>query len=172
MATIHFEATLFRPDESEKIGSGVLLALPESASAKLPSRGMTIVDGTMNGVRFQAALEPDGKGSHWFKVSETLLEETGAGTGDTVTMTIEPSKECPEPRVPEDLKDVLAADPEANALWTDITPLARWDWIRWIGATRQAETRARRVESVPSRLRAGKRRPCCFDRNQCTLTDA
>ncbi len=58
MSTIRFEAKLF------KIGSWTLLKLPKSASAKLPSRGMTMVEGTINGFRFQAALEPDGKGSH------------------------------------------------------------------------------------------------------------
>ena len=61
MSTIRFEAKLF------KIGSWTLLRLPKSASAKLPSRGMTMVGGTINGFRFQAALEPDGKGSHWFR---------------------------------------------------------------------------------------------------------
>jgi hypothetical protein len=58
MSTIHFEAKLF------KIDSWTFLRLPKSASAKLPSRGMTMVEGTINGSRFQAALEPDGQGSH------------------------------------------------------------------------------------------------------------
>ncbi|MGA2625533.1 MAG: DUF1905 domain-containing protein [Candidatus Bathyarchaeia archaeon] len=59
MSTIRFEAKLFR------IGSWTLLRLPKSASAKLASRGMTMVQGTIKGFRFQAALLPDGKGSHW-----------------------------------------------------------------------------------------------------------
>ena len=172
MSTMCFDALLVRPDATERIGSGILLTLPQSASQNLPSRGMAMVEGTINGCSFRAALEPDGKGSHWFKVSEALLAAAGAGAGDTVSVAIAPSKEWSEPSVPTDLKEVFANDPEAHALWTDITPMARWDWIRWIGAARQSETRARRVESVPSRLRAGKRRPCCFDRSQCTLTDA
>jgi hypothetical protein len=35
----------------------------------------------------------------------------------------------------------------------DITPLARWDWIRWIGATRNPDTRAIRIEKALSKLR-------------------
>ena len=66
MATIHFEAELF------KISAWTLLRLPKSASAQLPSRGMTMVEGTINGFRFQAALEPDGKGSHWFRIDKTM----------------------------------------------------------------------------------------------------
>jgi hypothetical protein len=99
MSTIRFEAKLF------KIGSWTLLKLPKSASAKLPSRGMTMVAGTINDFRFQAALEPDGKGSHWFKLDKTMRKAGGADAGDTVMLAIEPVKEWPEPNVPADLKN-------------------------------------------------------------------
>ena len=67
-----------------------------------------------------------------------------------------------EPRVPTDLREVLAAAPMAKAQWMDLTPVARQDFISWIDSAKQPETRKRRVESLPSRLAAGKRRPCCF----------
>lgn len=172
VSTICFDAVLVRSDATEEIGSGLLLSLPTGASEKLPSRGMTMVEGTIKGCAFHAALEPDGKGSHWFKVNETLLGAVGADAGDMVSVVIAPIKEWPEPKVPTDLNNALSSDPAAYAVWMDITPMARWDWIRWIGAAKQPETRTRRVESVASRLRAGKRRPCCFDRSQCTLTEA
>ena len=162
MSTIRFEAQLF------KIGAWTLLRLPKNASAKLPSRGMTMVAGTINDFRFQAALEPDGKGSHWFKVDKTMSKAIGAEAGDTVTLVIEPVKEWSEPNVPVDLKKALAVTPKAQTLWMDITPMARWDWIRWIGSTKQAETRQRRVEVALSKLKAGDRRPCCFNRTICT----
>src|SRR5215216_720322 len=72
-----FEAKLF------KIGSWTLLRLPKSASARLPSRGMTMVEGTINDFRFQAALEPDGKGSHWFRVDKAISKAIGADAGNT-----------------------------------------------------------------------------------------
>jgi uncharacterized protein YdeI (YjbR/CyaY-like superfamily) len=68
----------------------------------------------------------------------------------------------PEPKVPADLRKVLAADPKARARWDDLTPLARWDFISWIDDAKLAETRKMRIESLPSRLASGKRRPCCF----------
>ncbi|HXD09628.1 MAG TPA: YdeI/OmpD-associated family protein [Anaerolineales bacterium] len=162
MSTIRFQAKLFR------IGSWTLLRLPKSASVKLPSRGMTMVRGTINDLRFQTALEPDGKGSHWFKLDNAMRKTVGADAGDTVTLAIEPVKEWPEPNVPADLKDALAVTPQARSLWMEITPGARWDWIRWIGSTKQAETRKRRIEVALSKLKAGDRRPCCFNRTVCT----
>ena len=116
MATIRFKATLFRSEATGKNGPRVLLTLPRRASTRLPSRGMTMVEGTINGSRFQAALEPDGKGSHWFQVKETILEAARAAAGDTVTLEIEPAGEWPEPRLPADLENALAADPQARAL--------------------------------------------------------
>jgi hypothetical protein len=162
MSTIHFET---RP---LKIGDWTILRLPESASAKLPSRGMTLVEGTINDFRAKIVLEPDGKGSHWFRIDSDLLEAAGIGAGDVVAMAVEPSKEWPEPEVPADLNKALASDKQANDLWVKITPMARWDWLRWIRATNNRETRSHRIEVAISKLRSGERRPCCFNRNQCT----
>jgi uncharacterized protein YdeI (YjbR/CyaY-like superfamily) len=75
---------------------------------------------------------------------------------------LKPIEEVIEPRVPADLRKVLSADPKAMARWLDVTPIARRDFILWIDSAKQPQTRQRRIESLPSRLAAGKRRPCCF----------
>ena len=162
MSTIRFEAKLF------KIGSWTLLSLPKSASAMLPSRGMTMVEGTINDFRFQAALEPDGRGSHWFRLDKALCKAANAAAGDTVTLAIEPIEEWSEPKIPEDLKSALLSAPEAYKVWMDITPMARWDWIRWIRSTSNPETRKKRIVVACSKLKSGMRRPCCFNRSMCT----
>ena len=74
--------------------------------------------------------------------------------------------------MPQDVRHALAASPEVEAPWEGITPAARRDWLRWIGATRSPQTRQRRVAVAIDKLAAGKRRPCCFDRGQCTRTEA
>lgn len=165
MPPIRFKAKLF------SINSWTILVLPKSASAKLPSRGMVMVEGTINGSRFQAPLEPDGKGSHWLGLSKAMLKAAHAAVGDTVELSIEPSSEWPEPKVPVDLQKAFGSAPMAHDLWKNITPIARWDWIRWIGATKQAATHARRIEVALSKLKAGERRPCCFNRSACTVPD-
>ncbi len=163
MSIIHFEAKLF------KIGSWTILRLPESASAKLPSRGMTMIKGIINGFHFQMELEPDGKGSHWFRISQTMSDAAKINAGDTVTLEIEPTKEWLEPEIPSDLKEALATS-KALGTWIEITTMARWDWIRWIRSTKQPETRKRRIENACAMLLKGKRRPCCFNRSLCTET--
>src|SRR4030095_120313 len=74
---IRCKAKLFRPAQSEKDNSWSFLILPKNASAKLPSRGMTAIEGTINGFPFQAPLEPDGQKSHWLKVDRKLSKSAG-----------------------------------------------------------------------------------------------
>jgi hypothetical protein len=163
MSIIRFEAVPF------KINTWLILRLPQSASAKLPSRGQVMVKGAINDFQFQAALEPDGTGGHWFKVDQSLQKSAKIDVGDTATLAIESTREWPEPPVPTDVGAALKAHPQVRTLWMRITPMARWEWIRWIGSTSKSETRERRIEVACSKLLAGERRPCCFNRNMCCV---
>lgn len=64
--------------------------------------------------------------------------------------------------VPADWRSALIETPRAHALWDEITPLARNEWICWILDAKKPETRQRRIEVGLSKLRAGMRRPCCW----------
>ena len=168
MSTIRFETKLV------EINSWTILRLPESASAELPSRGMTMVSGLINGVPFKALLEPDGKyapgqrSSHWFRPDEKLLDAASAKAGDTVQVSLEPTKEWIEPEIPEDVQKALSSSSKAQALWDDITPMARWDWIRWVRAVKTDGTREKHLAVMLDKLHKGMRRPCCFNRNMCS----
>jgi uncharacterized protein YdeI (YjbR/CyaY-like superfamily) len=71
--------------------------------------------------------------------------------------------------VPADLAQALAAAPQRiRGVWDDITPMARWEWVRWINSTANSATRQRRVDVSLSKMDDGKRRPCCFDLSACT----
>ena len=163
VTTIRFDATL------SAIAKWTILRLPEEASEKLPSRGQVAVQGRINGHRFQMVLEPDGNSGHWMRVDKKLQQTAGISTGDTATLELDSTKEWPEPNVPQDLETALAAAPrKIQHLWKDITPMARWEWVRWVNATKNPDTRKRRVEVTISKMNGGKRRPCCFDLASCT----
>ena len=128
-----------------------------------------MVEGTINSVAFQSPLEPDGRWSHWLKLDKALAKEAGhAAPGDTVEVAVRPIKEWPEPEVPSDLGKALAAHPKAYDLWKRITPLARWEWIRWVRSNGKQDIRDRHVAVACSKLEAGERRPCCWNRNACS----
>ena len=165
-STIRFDATLSRIERS------TILRLPKKASVKLPSRGQVAVHGTIDGHQFQTVLEPDGDFGHWMRIDRKLQDAAGVRAGENARLEIEAVKHWPEPSVPQDLRKALAAAPQKiQDLWREITPMARWEWVRWVNATKDPETRKRRVEVSLSKLRSGKRRPCCFNLSACTDPD-
>lgn len=165
---INFETKLY------KINDWTILHLPAEASAKLPTRAMTMVSGELNGVAFKTLLEPDGryasdkKPSHWFRPDKNLLDKAHIKVGDTVKVSLEPTNEWIEPDVPEDMKEALKTSAKAEFLWKDITPSARWDWVRWVRAVKTQETREKHLLVMLDKLNKGMRRPCCFNRNLCS----
>jgi len=106
------------------------------------------------------------------RVDGALREALGPSPGATAELFIEVAQDWPEPELPDDLGAALAGAPEeVRDLWAAITPMARWEWVRWVKATRNPATRRRRVEVSISKLAARKRRPCCFDLSACTDPD-
>lgn len=65
-------------------------------------------------------------------------------------------------RLPTDFKKAIASDSEVEKLWSDITPLARNEWICWVTSAKKDETRKRRISAGLDKMRKGMRRPCCF----------
>jgi hypothetical protein len=165
-APIRFESELSTIDDTS------IVRLPESASEQLPSRGQVAVHATVNGHPFETVVEPDGRRGHWVRVDRALQQAVGIGPGNSAKLTLEVAPDWPEPDVPEDLDVALAAAPaRIRDVWEGITPMARWEWVRWVRATRNPETRQRRVEVSISKMDHGKRRPCCFDLSSCTDPD-
>jgi uncharacterized protein YdeI (YjbR/CyaY-like superfamily) len=67
-----------------------------------------------------------------------------------------------EQKVPTDLQKALNASQKVTALWKELTPIARRDFISWIEEAKQLTTRARRIAVTCDKLLSGKRRPCCY----------
>lgn len=152
------------------IGATTLVQLPQALSQALPSRGAAMAEGTIGGAPFRTVCEPDGRGGHWFMLPDDLLATAGAAVGDTVSLQLAPSDDWAEPDMPADLRTALDSTPPAALAWDDITTIARWDWVRWIRATKVPATRQKRIATACDMLAHGKRRPCCFNRSQCTDT--
>lgn len=158
-AVLRFKARLVRQSRAAKTGSVALLNVPKAVSKKL--RGMTKVEGTINGHPFRAALEPNRSAGHLLHVNSAMYHGACADPGDVVKLAILGPE--PAPIVPADLRVALTAFPRAKTLWQDLAPIGRRDWIRWIESAKTVETRARRVRRTAEQLSEGKRRPCCVN---------
>ena len=148
----------------------VLLRLPETASKAMPSRGQVAVVGTINGHEFRTVLEPDGYWGHFIKFDDSLQKKSA--TAGSIKIEITPTKDWPEPVVPQDISVALADAPDkVKEKWKAITPMARWEWIRWVNSTANTDTRVIRIEKTISKLNGKHRRPCCFNLAACTDPD-
>lgn len=161
---VRCKVRLLEPETPAR-GMPAFLVLPAAASARLPTRSALTVEGTINGHVFRAIAQPDGKKSHWLTVTAAMLKGASAKAGEDVELEIAASATQLETPLPADLKKALAAAPKAKALWADITPTARRDWIQWIDSAKQDATRVRRISGACDMLAEGKKRVCCFDRS-------
>jgi len=156
MAKIEFEGELWASME----GKGwTFVALPNAASAALPSRGRVPVRGTVNGFAFRSSVFPDGQGSHQMMVNGDMRKGGGVGQGETARFVLEPASDEVAVEVPPDLEATLAADPAARERFDAVTPKARAEWVAWIEGAKQQATRERRIGQTRERLLAGKKRP-------------
>ena len=151
-----------------KIGTWTVVQLPKKASNKLPSRGMNFAEGVINSSRLQIPLEPDGKGSHWFRVDSNMAKEAQITSGKAASFNLEPLKEWPDPKMPSDVRSALKKSVKAQTTWKETTSKARWEWLRWIRATSNPDTRDKRIKMGISKLSKGMKRPCCFNASMCT----
>lgn len=163
MQRISFDA------EVTSVDRVLLVRLPAPSSRDLPSRGQVAVTAEIDGHRLDTVVEPDGRRGHWIRLTPDLCERADLDEGATVDISLQVAQHWPEPEVPDDLSQALAGAPQKiRVIWADITPMARWEWVRWIGATKNPDTRRRRVEVAVDKIDHGKRRPCCFDLSSCT----
>lgn len=160
--TVHFVTIPYM------LESVLIARLPDEASKRLPSRGQVAVIGTANDHAVQMVLEPDGDWGHWFYVTKKMAA-AGVREGHAATLDLTTTKEWPEPTLPADIREALDTAPQkVKDKWHDITPMARWEWVRWVNETGSMATRSVRIEKTISKLGGKHRRPCCFNLAGCT----
>jgi len=64
--------------------------------------------------------------------------------------------------LPDDMKRAILADKKMLAVWQDISPLARNEWICWTISCAKPETRAKHIVVMRDKMHKGERRPCCW----------
>lgn len=65
-------------------------------------------------------------------------------------------------KLPADVRKALMSDNAALAIWEDLTPLARNEWICWVILVKKDATRQEHLRRLIKELKEGMRRPCCW----------
>src|SRR5215469_10879416 len=61
-----------------------------------------------------------------------------------------------DPKLPADLRKVLAASARTKAQWDGLTPIGRRDFVSWIESAKQPQTRKRAGRECPVTACVGK----------------
>lgn len=155
--------------EIQLINEIPIIRIPLEISMNLPSRGMVMVEGTIEDQAFWGPLEPDGAGSHWYQIPDELFKQAKSQGWNQIQVQLSNLDTWIEPLIPADLEAALIKAAVLDE-WNQVTTKAKWEWIRWIRFTNQIETRNKRIAITCSKLSSGKKRPCCFDQSRCTIT--
>ena len=94
--------------ELESIQGVLLLRLSDEISQALPSRGMVMMEGSINGLPITAPAEPDGRGSHFIIIPAELADRAALRPGDRPNAVLRPAAIWPEPELPSDFLEALA----------------------------------------------------------------
>lgn len=154
--------------EPQHIKEWTVVIVPREISLEFPSRSMNMAEVSFDGQSFITPLEPDGRGSHWFRLDDKINNSHYDRTGKPLNFQLKILNKWSDPDIPGDIKSTIENNQQAKNTWNKITPKAKWDWVRWIRATNNPETREKRIKVASSKLSTGDRRPCCFNSALCT----
>ncbi|MEO1229793.1 MAG: YdeI/OmpD-associated family protein [Myxococcota bacterium] len=102
---------------------------------------------------FQGAWQPS-KGRWYLMLSKALLRTLKVGEGDRVEVRFRLA-DPEEVEVPPELEAAISADPKASSVWAELSAGKRRAWAHRVSSAKRAETRARRIDEVVEKVRAG-----------------
>jgi hypothetical protein len=130
-----------------KIGINPVVAVPARISQACARKGYVPVRVMVGGAVFQANLVPVGGGRHRLFLNLPMRQAADRAVGDRITLKLELDNSSRILPTPRDLARALRAAGLSGAL-AKLAPSHRKEIIRWVTATRNPETRARRVAKV------------------------
>lgn len=132
--------------------SWTFVVVPDPVVAAFGSKRAQ-VRGTIQGVSFTGTVSK-GEGVYRMPVPRELQTKAKIARGAKVRVFMEVD---PEPRpvdVPQELKEVLSADPDVSRRFDGLPPAHRRAWASYVAEAKHAETRIRRAAKAPHGIRS------------------
>ncbi len=140
-------------DLNGKTATGI--EVPPEVVGALGSSKKPAVAVTINGYTYRSTIATMG-GRFLIPVSGDVRKNAGVAAGDRVEVGLELDDAPREVVVPDDLRQALDAEPDANAFFEGLSYSNKRRVVMPIDEAKTAETRQRRIEKSVSKLREGK----------------
>ena len=137
-------------------GGGAFVEVPfdveEAFGSKRPK-----VKAMIEGVPYRGLLTRMGTEYHMLIILKEIREQIGKTLGDEVEITIEEDTEPRTVKVPSDLKQAFKSDPDAKAVYDELSYTHQKEYASWIEGAKKDETRQGRIAKTMEMLKQGKK---------------
>lgn len=137
---------------------GAFVIIPFDVEKELGSKRPK-VKATFDGVSYRGTLVRMGMPEHILLVRKDVRSKIGKGPGDTVEVTIGADTEPRVVKAPPDLMSRFEQNPQARALFDELSYTSRREYVAWIEGAKKPDTRERRLAKTIEGLLEGKRTP-------------
>jgi uncharacterized protein YdeI (YjbR/CyaY-like superfamily) len=149
LASKIFEAVLERTDRLR----WVIARVPFDAAKVWGKRGQLRIQGEINGFAFSTTLFPTGEGRHFLLVNKKMLSGGKTAPGLTAKFRLQPdTTPRPPASAPTELLRELGESKRLLKFFESLNPSRRNEISKWIGESRNEETRRRRARQIAERL--------------------
>jgi len=126
---------------------------PFDVHKEFGKKGSVRVWATVNGVKFDRALIPNGHGTHHVIMGKQLRKKAGIRLGDVLEVHVQLNPEPHELNIPEELEAVFELEPIVKERFeTKLSPSTKRNICYWIDSAKREETRAKRAIEMMNRL--------------------
>lgn len=115
------------------------------------------VSATFDGEPYRGLMVRMGEPWHILIVLKDIREKIGKSFGDEIEVTVEEDNEPRVIEVPAELGAAFEQNPDALALFDNLAPTHRREYVNWINEAKQETTRQNRAARAIEMLRAGKK---------------
>ncbi len=128
-------------------GNLCLLHFPLDFVKTFGTRARVPVAGTINDFPFRSSLMPR-NGKYVMCINQAMQAGAKVKTGDTVRFVMQRDDQPRTVAVPPALKQALAAQPKAKAVFDKLSYSHQKEYADWIAGAKQAETVERRLKKL------------------------
>ena len=139
-------------------GEGMWVFIPVTqeiaAGLEFPDKKFRRVVCRINGAAgFQCALMPSGSGQYIISVNKKKREDLGIRVGDTIRVELERDESKYGLPMPEELREVLAQDPEGDRLFHALTPGKQRSLLYQANQKKDVDLRIHRALAIVEHLK-------------------
>jgi hypothetical protein len=138
--------------------TNLFVYIPPEVVESLGSGKRPPVVATVHGVEYRTRIAVYG-GRYLIGFRRDITAQAGLAQGQAIEIGLELDAGPREVQLPDDLTEMLAADPEAASHFEQLSYTNRREYVDWLQGAKRAETRQRRLADVAPMLKSGRRTP-------------